>query len=90
VYARAHQPFSVAEITEAFAATRGLTMPSQLRRLMRQEGRDRHAEFVALLPERPHPIRIQRWTVRRVVLIVGLVIAFIPLTLIVFGMLAPI
>ena len=90
VYARARQQFSVAEITEDFAATRGLTMPSQLRQMMRQQGRDLHAEFVALLPERPHPIPIQRWTVRRVALIVGLVIATVPLTVIVVGMLNPI
>jgi hypothetical protein len=80
----------VAEITEAFAATRGLTMLSQLRQMMRQQGRDLHAEFVALLPERPQPIRIQRWTVRRVALIVGLVVAAIPLIVIVGTMLAPI
>jgi tRNA A-37 threonylcarbamoyl transferase component Bud32 len=90
VYARALQQFSVAEITEAFAATRGLTMPSQLRRMIRQQGRDLQAEFVELLPERPHPIRIQRWTVRRVALIVGLAVAAVPLTVIVVNMLAPI
>jgi RIO1 family len=90
VYTRARRAFSVAEITEAFAATRGLTMPTQLRRMMRQQGRDLHAEFVALLPEPPSPIRIQRWTVRRVALIVGLVIAAVPLTVIVGTMLAPI
>jgi hypothetical protein len=90
VYARARDQFSVAEITEAFAATRGLTMPSQLRQMMRQQGRDLHAEFVALLPEPPHPIRIQRWSVRRVALIVGLVIVAVPLTVIVGTMLAPI
>jgi hypothetical protein len=90
VYARACQQFSVAEITEAFAATRGLTMPSQLRRMMREQGRDLHAEFIDLLPERPHPIPIQRWTVRRVALIAALVIAAVPLTVIVVGILAPI
>jgi tRNA A-37 threonylcarbamoyl transferase component Bud32 len=90
VYARALQQFSVAEVTEAFAATRGLTMPSQLRRMMRQRGHDLQAEFVALLPEPPRPIRIQRWTVRRVALIVGLVIVAVPLTVIVVTMLAPI
>jgi tRNA A-37 threonylcarbamoyl transferase component Bud32 len=90
VYARARQQFSVAEITEAFAATRGLTMPSQLRQMMRQQGRDLHAEFVALLPEPPHPIQIQRWTLRRVALIVGLAIAAVPLTVIAITMLAPI
>ena len=81
---------SVEEITEAFAATRGLTMPSQLRPMMRQQGKDLHAEFCALLPSRPQPIRIQRWSMRRVALIVGLVIAAVPLTVIVVTMLAPI
>jgi tRNA A-37 threonylcarbamoyl transferase component Bud32/membrane-associated phospholipid phosphatase len=66
VYQRALQLFSVEEITEGFAATRGLTMPSQLRSLMRAQGRDLHAEFVQLLPERPRPISIQRWSIRRI------------------------
>ena len=66
VYARARQLFTVEEITEAFAATRGLTMPSQLRNLMREKGRDLHAEFLELLPERPRPIAIQRWSIRRI------------------------
>jgi tRNA A-37 threonylcarbamoyl transferase component Bud32/membrane-associated phospholipid phosphatase len=68
VYERALRVFTVEEITEAFAATRGLTMPSQLRAMMRQQGKDLHAEFCELLPERPHPVRIQRWSLRRVVL----------------------
>jgi membrane-associated phospholipid phosphatase/tRNA A-37 threonylcarbamoyl transferase component Bud32 len=66
VYARALRLFTVEEITEAFAATRGLAMPSQLRRMLRAEGRDLHGEFLALLPERPRPITIQRWSLRRV------------------------
>src|SRR5918999_974658 len=66
VYQRALRQFSVEEITEGFAATRGLTMPSQLRNLMKAKGRDLHAEFLELLPERPRPIAIQRWSVRRV------------------------
>jgi tRNA A-37 threonylcarbamoyl transferase component Bud32/membrane-associated phospholipid phosphatase len=68
VYQRALRQFSVEEITEAFAATRGLAMPSQLRHMLREKGRDLHAEFLELLPERPAPISIQRWSVRRVVL----------------------
>jgi len=60
VYQRALRLFTVEEITEAFAATRGLTMPSQLRHMLRAEGRDLHAEFLELLPERPRPISIQR------------------------------
>jgi tRNA A-37 threonylcarbamoyl transferase component Bud32/membrane-associated phospholipid phosphatase len=66
VHARALRLFTVEEITEAFAATRGLTMPSQLRHLMRAQGRDLHTEFLELLPERPRPIAIQRWSIRRI------------------------
>jgi membrane-associated phospholipid phosphatase/tRNA A-37 threonylcarbamoyl transferase component Bud32 len=66
VYQRALHLFSVEEITEAFAATRGLTMPSQLRQLIRAQGRDLHGEFLELLPTRPRPVSIQRWSVRRV------------------------
>jgi hypothetical protein len=66
VYQRALRLFSVEEITEGFAATRGLTMPSQLRHLLREKGRDLHAEFFDLLPTRPRRISIQRWSVRRV------------------------
>ena len=58
--------FTVEEISEAFAAARGLALPSQLRRALRREGRDLHGEFLRLLPHRPAPIRIQRWSVRRV------------------------
>jgi membrane-associated phospholipid phosphatase/tRNA A-37 threonylcarbamoyl transferase component Bud32 len=66
VYERALRQFTVEEITEAFAATRGLAMPSQLRHMLRDKGHDLHAEFLDLLPERPRPISIQRWSVRRV------------------------
>jgi tRNA A-37 threonylcarbamoyl transferase component Bud32/membrane-associated phospholipid phosphatase len=66
VYARALRLFTVEEVTEGFAATRGLTMPSQLRNLMRAQGHDLHTEFLELLPERPRPIAIQRWSIRRV------------------------
>jgi tRNA A-37 threonylcarbamoyl transferase component Bud32/membrane-associated phospholipid phosphatase len=66
VYERALRQFTVEEITEGFAATRGLTMPSQLRNLMREKGRDLHAEFLQLLPGRPRPIAIQRWSIRRI------------------------
>src|SRR3954454_10560622 len=65
VYARARRQFSDEEIAEAFAATRGLTMPSQLRHMLRQQGKDLHADFVRLLPYQLPPIRIQRWTWRR-------------------------
>jgi serine/threonine protein kinase len=79
VYARARRQFSDEEIAEAFAATRGLTMPSQLRRMLRAQGRDLHGDFLKLLPYRLPPIRIQRWSWRRAALtvstLVGLVLA---------------
>jgi len=66
VYERALRQFSVEEISEAFAATRGITMPSQLRHMIRDQGRDLHAEFLRLLPEPPARISIQRWNLPRV------------------------
>jgi tRNA A-37 threonylcarbamoyl transferase component Bud32 len=73
VYRRALQYFTVQEISEGFAAARGLALPSQLRRMIRAQGRDLHAEFVRLLPSPPRPIRIQRWSARRVGLWAGIV-----------------
>ena len=57
VYRRALGQFTVEEITEGFAAARGLALPSQLRRMLRSQGRDVHAEFLRLLPPRPDPSR---------------------------------
>lgn len=66
VYDRARLKFADVEIVEAFAATRGLTMPSQLRRILRSQGHDVHAEFLDMLPYKLPPVRIQRWSIRRV------------------------
>jgi tRNA A-37 threonylcarbamoyl transferase component Bud32 len=66
VYERAQDQFTTEELSEAFAAARGLALPSQLRRALREEGRDLQEQFLRLLPERPRPIRVQRWTFRRV------------------------
>jgi tRNA A-37 threonylcarbamoyl transferase component Bud32/membrane-associated phospholipid phosphatase len=66
VYRQARQLFSVEEITEGFAAARGLALPSQLRHMLRAQGRDLHAEFIRLLPSPPQPIRVQRWSARRI------------------------
>jgi membrane-associated phospholipid phosphatase/tRNA A-37 threonylcarbamoyl transferase component Bud32 len=71
VYRRARRQFTDEEIAEAFAATRGLTMPTQLRRMIRQQGRDLHAHFLELLPYRLPPVRIQLWSWRRVVLTIA-------------------
>jgi hypothetical protein len=39
--------------------------------MIRAAGRDLHAEFIRLLPERPRRIAIQRWSTRRVLLTVS-------------------
>jgi len=69
VYEHALQRFSPDEIAEAFAATRGVASPTQLRSMMKSQGRDLLAEFRALAPAR-EPIKIQRWSVRRIALTV--------------------
>jgi serine/threonine protein kinase len=74
VYERAQRQFTPDEIAEAFAATRGLTLTSQLRSQLRQDGRDLIAKFRALAPER-EPIKIQRWSVRRVALTAAVLVA---------------
>ncbi len=65
VYQRARRRFSDDEIAEAFAASRGVTLPSQLRREVRRDGRDLMARFRELAPDR-QPVTIQRWSLRRV------------------------
>jgi tRNA A-37 threonylcarbamoyl transferase component Bud32 len=83
VYERAVRQFTVQEIGEAFAATRGLTMPSQLRRMLRAQGRDLHAEFLQLLPEPPRPIAIQRFSARRLGLTLAVLVgAFLAVNLV--------
>jgi tRNA A-37 threonylcarbamoyl transferase component Bud32/membrane-associated phospholipid phosphatase len=81
VYDRALRRFSVSEITEAFAAARGLALPSQLRQMMRAQGRDLHGEFVRLLPSAPQPIGVQRWSARRVGLLLLALLALVPAVL---------
>jgi tRNA A-37 threonylcarbamoyl transferase component Bud32/membrane-associated phospholipid phosphatase len=87
VYRRARLQFSDEEIAEAFAATRGLTMPSQLRRMLRQQGRDLHGDFLRLLPYRLPPVRIQRFTWRRAGLTLVTVLALALAVVIVLGLL---
>ena len=77
VYERALRQFTVDDVSEAFAAARSLALPSQLRHLLRAQGRDLHAEFVRLLPTPPRPIRIQRWSIRRIVLWTALVLLLV-------------
>ena len=71
VYQRALRYFTAAELSEAFAATRGVASPTQLRAFMKRDPRDLLGEFRKLAPER-RPIVLQRWSVRRVVLAAGM------------------
>jgi tRNA A-37 threonylcarbamoyl transferase component Bud32 len=72
VYERALLVFTPDEIGEAFAASRGVTIPSQLRSLLRRRDDDLLARFRELAPATP-PVAIQRWSLRRVVLTMAVV-----------------
>jgi tRNA A-37 threonylcarbamoyl transferase component Bud32/membrane-associated phospholipid phosphatase len=89
VYRRALRQFTVEEITEALArltlpggihppwAALGLALPSQLRRMLRDQSRDPYPEFVKLLPSPPPPMPIQRWSARRVGLWAAIVLLLV-------------
>jgi tRNA A-37 threonylcarbamoyl transferase component Bud32/membrane-associated phospholipid phosphatase len=74
VYERALQVFAPDDIGEAFAACRGVTLPTQLRGRLAADRRDLVREFRALAPRHP-PVAVQLWTVRRFALTLGLVTA---------------
>ena len=67
VYRHALRYFTEDDIAEAFAATRGVASPTQLRSVLKQDGRDLVAQFRALAPAR-EPVAIQHWSLRRVAL----------------------
>ncbi|HEV3288360.1 MAG TPA: hypothetical protein VG123_05150, partial [Streptosporangiaceae bacterium] len=67
VYRQALSYFTPAELSEAFAATRGVASPTQLRVFMKRHPRDLLGEFRALAPPRK-PIVLQRWSIRRIAL----------------------
>jgi membrane-associated phospholipid phosphatase/tRNA A-37 threonylcarbamoyl transferase component Bud32 len=82
VYDQALRYFTPEEIGEAFAATRGVASPTQLRSMLKEDGRDLLAEFKTLAPSFP-TVRIQRWSVRRLALTLWvLFLAFIAVGLI--------
>ncbi|HSJ51044.1 MAG TPA: hypothetical protein VLA90_07145 [Actinomycetota bacterium] len=73
VYRVALGHFTPDEIAEAFAATRGAASPTQLRSMLKRDGRNLIEHFRRLAP--PHdPIPIQSWSVRRVVRTLGVLI----------------
>jgi tRNA A-37 threonylcarbamoyl transferase component Bud32 len=67
VYRRALRYFTPDELSEAFAATRGVASPTQLRAFMKKDPRDLLGEYRALAPQRP-PIALQRWSIQRIAL----------------------
>ena len=73
VYRQALAYFTADELAEAFAATRGVASPTQLRAFMKRDPRDLLGEFRALAPPRP-PIVLQRWSIRRVSLAIGMLL----------------
>jgi tRNA A-37 threonylcarbamoyl transferase component Bud32 len=83
VYRRALSYFTPAELSEAFAATRGVASPTQLRAFMKRDPRDLLGTFRALAPPR-EPIVLQRWSFRRVGLAVA-ILGSIAVALDVFG-----
>ena len=72
VQARAELLFAADDIAEAVAASRSITIPSQLKARMRARHVDLVAEFRRLAPDRP-PVPIQLWSLRRV----GVTLAFL-------------
>jgi hypothetical protein len=74
VYERATALFWPTEIGEAMAATGGPTIPSQLKAMIKADGRDLVGELRALAPATP-AVAIQRWSIRRLGLILGTVAA---------------
>jgi hypothetical protein len=74
VYRRALHYFTPDELAEAFAATRGVASPTQLRAFMKRDPRDLLAAFRALAPP-SKPIVLQRWSIRRVSLACAILLA---------------
>ncbi len=88
VYQQATCYFTEAELAEAFAATRGVASPTQLRAFMKRDPRDLLAEFRKLAPQQ-RPIVLQRWSVRRVSLATAMLAIFAVSTLFGVGLLLP-
>jgi len=88
VYTRALRLFTPDEIAEAFAAARGIASPTQLRTVMRRDGRDLIGRFRALAPPR-RPISLQRWGPRRILYAIALLVAAVLLIPTTLGLFTP-
>jgi membrane-associated phospholipid phosphatase/tRNA A-37 threonylcarbamoyl transferase component Bud32 len=76
VYRHALRQFAADDIAEAFAASRSVTLPTQLRSRLREDSRDLIAEFRALAPRR-EPVAIQLWSLRRIAVTAWLLLALL-------------
>ncbi len=77
VYARALRQFAPEDVAEAFAATRSIALPTQLRTRLRERERDGEASilrrFRSLAPPRK-PVPIQLWSWRRLAASIGVLL----------------
>jgi membrane-associated phospholipid phosphatase len=88
VYQRALAYFTPDEIAEAFAAARGIASPTQLRAVLKKDGRDLVHQFRRLAPQR-QPISLQRWGPRRIVLVLALLAGLFLFAQNVYGVFTP-
>jgi tRNA A-37 threonylcarbamoyl transferase component Bud32 len=88
VYRQALNYFTEAELAEAFAATRGVASPTQLRAFMKRDPRDLLAELRTLAPPR-RPIVLQRCSLRRVTLAAAMLAIFAVPAVFGIGLLLP-
>jgi membrane-associated phospholipid phosphatase/tRNA A-37 threonylcarbamoyl transferase component Bud32 len=89
VYQRALAYFTPDELAEAFAATRGVASPTQLRAFMKKDPRDLLGEFRALAPPR-EPIALQRWSIQRIALAAAVLAATVIAVQILAGTVSPV
>jgi hypothetical protein len=89
VYRRALAYFTSDELAEAFAATRGVASPTQLRAFMKKDPRDLLGEYRALAPPRP-PIALQRWSLQRIALAAAVLATAVLAVAIVVGTVGPV
>lgn len=87
VYARATKVFTPEDIAEAFAAARGLAIPTQVSAKMKEDGRPLLQRFRELAPARP-PVSIQVWSLRRLALTATVVLGSLALAAMVWVTLA--
>lgn len=76
VYERALNVFAADDVAEAFAACRSITIPSQLRSMMRADGRHLTSRFRQLAPAR-RPVPVQLWDIHRVGITAALLAALV-------------